>query len=139
MKAYVFDDAKGIVFNGRLVEAVTKSYEDWIPRESDEEFLFHQAMLQLTSSWFQWLLCVIGFEQVDHPLYSPDFVSSGYYMFSKMEKQRLTVNYYGSDDTVISSVDELFDQQHESVFNMIQALQHRWKMYVDCKEDFAEK
>lgn len=51
-------------------------------------------------------------------------------------KNNLAVNPKRSVDDDITAVDIFFDQQHGSFFTKwIQALKHRWKKCLDCKED----
>ena len=86
-------------------------------------------MLLHASLWLQWLLCVTGFELIDHPPYSPDLAPSDYFLFPNMKK---TLGWelgkqYRTDDEVISAVDDFFEDQDESFYaTEIQALQHRY-------------
>ena len=76
-----------------------------------------------------------GFQVVDCPLYSPDLAPSDYFLFPNM-KTRLAGKQYQTDDEVISAVEDLFEDQDESLYTMgIQVLQHRWKKCVDLRDE----
>lgn len=49
-------------------------------------------------------------------------------------KKQLAEDQYCNDDDAISAVDGFFAQQCESFNNVVQALQLRWKKFVDPKE-----
>ena len=84
-------------------------------------------------------VCDSGFEMVDHPPYSPDLAPSDYFLFPNMKKH-LAGKQYQTDDDVISAGEDYLKDQDESFYTTgIQALQHRWKKYVDCRGDYVEK
>ena len=79
-----------------------------------------------------------GFELVDHPSYSPDLAPSNYFLFPNMKIQ-LAGKQYRTDDEVISAVEDVEDQDEIFCTMAIQALQHRWKKYMDRKGYYVEK
>ena len=85
-----------------------------------------------------------GFELVDHQFIIHIFTWFGtisLFLFPNMKKKNnLAGNQYRTDDEVISTVEDFFEDQDESLYTTgIHALQHRWKKCVDCKGDHVEK
>jgi [histone H3]-lysine36 N-dimethyltransferase SETMAR len=56
-----------------------------------------------------------GFEQINHPPYSPDLAPSDFYLFSNLKKH-LRGKRFEDDNEVISAVKSYFDDQPESFF-----------------------
>ena len=71
-----------------------------------------------------------GFQEVEHPPYSPDLAPSEYYLFSKFDY----------DEEVKSAVMEHFaDKDPEYFLKGIEMLVHRRENCVEVKGDYIEK
>ena len=60
-------------------------------------------------------LAYLGFQCLDHPLYSPDLVPSDYHLFLGMKKQ-LKGRHFSSDVRVISAAETWLDGQLSEFF-----------------------
>jgi histone-lysine N-methyltransferase SETMAR len=80
-----------------------------------------------------------GFQELNHPPYSPDLVPSDYFLFSKL-KSDLRGKKFISDEEVISAVlDHFKDKNLEYFFSGIQKLIDRSKKCIEIKGDYVEK
>lgn len=79
------------------------------------------------------LVCMTGFEVIEHPAYSPDLVQSVWLSSAPQQEKHLAENQYRSDDDgAMCAVVEFGVKQNENLFtSVIQALQHWWKYCVD--------
>ena len=65
-----------------------------------------------------------GFTLFDHPLLSPDYSPSDYFLFPN-KKKHLAERHYRSDEEVIAAVEEYFRDQDEGFYTTgIQGDQH---------------
>jgi len=60
-------------------------------------------------------LAYLGFQCLDHPLYSPDLAPLDYHLFSGLEKQ-LKGRHFSSDVEVVAAVETWLDGQHSDFF-----------------------
>ena len=80
-----------------------------------------------------------GFQEIEHPLYSPDLAPSDYYLFSKLKKD-LRGRKFDDDEEVKSAVMEHFaDKDPEDFLKGIEMLVHRCEKCVEVKGDYIEK
>ena len=102
--------------------------------ETDKGVLFHQDNAHAHKSVvamavaLNWLitLCI-------------DLAPSDYFLFPNMKKH-LAGKQYQTNDDVISAAEDFFEDQDESFYTTgSQALQHRWKKFVDRRGDYVEK
>lgn len=56
-----------------------------------------------------------GFELVNHLPYSPDLATSDYFLFLYMVKH-LPEKHYGTDDEVISALEDFYEHQDENFY-----------------------
>jgi len=61
-------------------------------------------------------LAYLGFQCLDHPLYSPDLAPSDYYLFPGLKKKQLKVHHFSSDAEVIVAAETWLDAQHSDFF-----------------------
>ena len=152
--ASVFWDAEGILFIDYLDHGVTITgdyYAQLIPklREAIKEkrrgklrcgVLFHQDNAPPYKS--RVALAAIdaaGFELVDHPPYSLDLAPNDFFLFPKLKKN-IRRNFFSSDDDVMTSVKDWFEDQSPVFFlNGLQRLEHRWMKCIEVDGDYAEK
>jgi histone-lysine N-methyltransferase SETMAR len=80
-----------------------------------------------------------GFQELNHPPYSPNLAPSDYFLFSKL-KLDLRGKKFTSDEEVISTVSDHFKNKNsEYFFSAIQKLINRSKKYIEIKGDYIEK
>ena len=80
-----------------------------------------------------------GFQEIEHPPYSPDLAPSDYYLFSKL-KTDLRGRKFDDDGEVKSAVMEQFaDKDPEYFLKGIEMLVHRREKCVEVKGDYIEK
>ena len=60
-------------------------------------------------------LAYLGFQYLDHPLYSPDLAPSDYHLFPGLEKQSKS-RHFSSDAEVISAAKTWLDGQTSEFF-----------------------
>ena len=76
-----------------------------------------------------------GFQEIEHPPYSPDPAPSDYYLFSKLKKNLRGRKF--DDDEVKSAVMEHFaDKDPEYFLKRIEMLVHRCEKCVEVKGDY---
>ena len=81
-----------------------------------------------------------GFQEIEHPPYSPDLAPSNYYLFSKLKKDLRGRKFDDDDDEVRSAVMEHFaDKDPEYCLKGIEMLVHRCEKCVEVKGDYIEK
>ena len=80
-----------------------------------------------------------GFEEIDHPPYSPHLAPSDYYLFSKLKKD-LRGRKFHDDEVVKTAVMEHFaDKEPEYFLKGIELLVHRCEKCIEIKGDYIEK
>jgi len=80
-----------------------------------------------------------GFEEIEHPRYSPDLAPSDYYLFSKLKKN-LRGKKFDDEGEVKTSVIEYFgDKDPENVLKGIELLVQRCEKCVEIRGDYSEK
>lgn len=81
----------------------------------------------------------IGFDEIDHPPYSPDLAPSDYFLFSNL-KRELRGKRFGSDEEMKAAVQEHFEgQSKEYFFNGLKALYKKCKKCIELEGDYIEK
>jgi len=60
-------------------------------------------------------LAYLGFQCLDHPLYSPELAPSDYHLFPALKK-RLKVRHFSSDAEVIAAAETWLDGQNSEFF-----------------------
>jgi len=80
-----------------------------------------------------------GFEEIEHPPYSPDLAPCDYYHFSKLKKD-LQDKKFDDDEKVKTAVKEHFaDKEPEYFLKGTELLAHRCEKCVEIKRDCIEK
>lgn len=80
-----------------------------------------------------------GFEEIDHPPYSPDLAPSDYFLFSNLKKD-LRGKRFGSDEEMKAAVQEHFDSQNKiNFFNGLKALFKKCNKCIELEGDYIEK
>jgi transposase len=80
-----------------------------------------------------------GFQEIDHPPYSPDLAPSDYYLFSKL-KSDLRGRKFNNDEEVKAAVETHFDTKGEDYFlRGLELLPKRCNKCIDVQEDYIEK
>lgn len=80
-----------------------------------------------------------GFEEIDHPPYSPDLAPSDYFLFSNLKKD-LRGKRFGSDEEMKAAVQEHFDSQNKTYFfNGLKALFKKCNKCIELEGDYIEK
>lgn len=80
-----------------------------------------------------------GFENLDHPPYSPDLAPSDYYLFPNL-KRELRGRKFHTDDEVKDAISAHFDTKIENYFFVgLEKLISRSSKCIDLKEDYIEK
>ena len=74
---------------------------------SDEVLLFHDNALDHKCNIVQAVIGKAGSIELNHPAYSPDIVSSDYYLFSNFKKFLGGKNFSGNDETIDTIEDYL--------------------------------
>jgi histone-lysine N-methyltransferase SETMAR len=76
---------------------------------------------------------------VKHPPYSPDLVSSDFYLFPKL-KPFLGSQRFSSNQEAIAAVEGYFaDLTKNRYRDGIMALEHRWNKCISVKKAYVEK
>ena len=80
-----------------------------------------------------------GFEQLNHPPYSPDLAPSDYFLFRNL-KSHLRGNRYSNNAEIIHAVESYFDSQEKSFYlEGISSLKVKWQKCIDVRGDYIEK
>lgn len=80
-----------------------------------------------------------GFQQLNHPPYSPDLAPSDYFLFRNLKKF-LRGKFFSSDEQVKEAVSDWFgDHEKEFYSKGIKSLQEKWTKCVELKGDYIEK
>lgn len=80
-----------------------------------------------------------GFEELNHPPYSPDLAPSDYYLFRHLKKH-LRGRRFADDDELQGAVSQwLEDQSKDFYFSGISSLPTKWGRCVELKGDYIEK
>ena len=80
-----------------------------------------------------------GFQQLNHPPYSPDLAPSDYFLFRVMKKF-LRGKRFSSDEEVKEAVTTWFEEQSKDFFSRgIKSLQQKWAKFIELLGDYIEK
>jgi len=80
-----------------------------------------------------------GFQQLNHPTYSPDLAPSDYFLFRVMKKF-LRGKRFSSDKEVKEAVMTWFEEQSKDFFSrVIKSLQQKWLKCIELLGDYIEK
>jgi len=80
-----------------------------------------------------------GFQQLNHPPYSPDLAPSDYFLFRVMKKL-LRGKRFSSDEEVKEAVTTWFEEQSKYFFSRgIKSLQEKWAKCIELLGDYIEK
>ena len=80
-----------------------------------------------------------GFEQLNHPPYSPDLAPSDYFLFRQL-KSSLRGRRFHDDDEVKEAVTTWLEEQLKSFWLAgIQSLRDKWNKCIQVKGDYIEK
>jgi len=64
-------------------------------------------------------LAYLGFQYIDHPLYSPDLAPSEYHLFPGLNKKKKENCHFSSDAEVIGAAETWLDGQHFDFFEWL--------------------
>lgn len=79
-----------------------------------------------------------GFEELNHPPYSPDLAPSDYYLFSHLKKD-LRGKRFESDEELVQVVTEWFDAKVETFYKTgIESLRDRWLRVIALHGEYIE-
>jgi histone-lysine N-methyltransferase SETMAR len=80
-----------------------------------------------------------GFQQLNHPPYSPDLAPSDYFL-SRVVKKFLWGKRFSSDEEVKEAVTTWFEEQSKDFFcRWIKSLQQKWAKCIELLGDYIEK
>jgi [histone H3]-lysine36 N-dimethyltransferase SETMAR len=80
-----------------------------------------------------------GFEQLNHPAYSPDLAPSDFYLF-RLLKKALRGRRFRDDNDLKSATEDWLESQEENFFlKGIQGLKERWNKCIVVGGDYVEK
>ena len=80
-----------------------------------------------------------GFQQLNHPPYSPDLAPSDYILFRVMKKF-LRGKRFSNDEEVKEAVTTWFEEQSKDIFSRgIKSLQQKWAKCIELLGDCIEK
>src|SRR5215813_13513320 len=80
-----------------------------------------------------------GFQQLNHPPYSPDLAPSDYFLFRVMKKI-LRGKRFSSDEEFKEAVTTRFEEQSKFFFSRgIKSLQQKWAKCIELLGDYIEK
>ena len=91
-----------------------------------------RIMHQPSSLKLLWLLCKCSFEVLPHATYYPDLVPSDFYLFTNL-KTNLCGRNFGSNESIIDTVDYLRDQEEGFYFKGISKLEQHWRKHTEAK------
>lgn len=84
-------------------------------------------------------LAETGFEEINHPPYSPDLAPSDYFLFSNLKKD-LRGRRFSSDEEMKAAVNEHFDGKDGEYFlTGLKALFNKCKKCIELEGDYIEK
>jgi len=79
-----------------------------------------------------------GFQEIEHPPYSPDLALSDYYLFSKLKKN-LWVKKFDDEEVKTPVMQHFTDKEPEFFFKGIELLVQRCEKCFEIKGDYIEK
>ena len=83
-------------------------------------------------------LAYLGFQCLDHPLYSPDLAPSDYHLFPGLKKQSKG-RHFSSDAEVIAATETWLVGQHSDFFlSGLQKLGQRTKKCIELRGEYVE-
>jgi len=83
-------------------------------------------------------LAYLGFQCLDHPLYSPDLAPSDYHLFPGLKKQ-LKGRHFSSDAEVIAAAETWLNGQHSELFSSdLQKKEQRTKECIELRGEYVE-
>lgn len=101
--------------------------------------LLHDNARPHTANRTQDLITSFGWEQLDHPPYSPDLAPSDYHLFLHLKKH-LAGQRHSDDDEVKTFVKQWLSNQAASFFDDgIQKLVPRYDKCLNCNGNYVEK
>ena len=80
-----------------------------------------------------------GFEEIEHPPYSPDLALHDYYLFSKLKKDLRGKKFDGDEEVKTAVMEHFTDKEPEYILKGIELLAHRRENYVEIKGDYIGK
>jgi histone-lysine N-methyltransferase SETMAR len=152
--ATIFWDARGLLFINYLPPktTITGQYYADILRQLRQAIklkrpgmltrgvlLLHDNAPVHKSKLAQAALRECGFEQLDHPPYSPDLAPSDYYLFRQL-KLPLRGRRFSDDSELKDAVEQWFSDQPSSFFYRgLESLKTKWDKCISIKGDYIEK
>jgi len=80
-----------------------------------------------------------GFQQLNHPPYSPHLAPSDYFLF-RVKKKFLRGKRFSSEEEVKEAVTTWFEEQSKDFFSRgIKSLQQKWAKCIELLGDYIEK
>lgn len=84
-------------------------------------------------------LIIKGFEEQNHPTYSPDLAHIDFYLLRNLKKQ-LRGKRFEYDEEMKSATEQRLESREENFYlRGIQELQTRWNMCIDVNGDYVSK
>lgn len=80
-----------------------------------------------------------GFEQLNHPPYSPDLAPSDYYLFRNLKSHLRGTRFANDDDLKATTEAWLRDQSEDFYFKGIDSLKDKWAKCIEVQGDYIEK
>ena len=80
-----------------------------------------------------------GFEEIEHPPYSPDLAPSDYYLFSKLKKDLRGKKFDDEEEVTTAVMEHFADKEPEHFLKGIELLVQRCEKCVEIKGDHIEK
>ena len=80
-----------------------------------------------------------GFEEIEHPSYSPNLATSDYYLFSKLKKDLRGKKFDDVEEVKTAVMKHFADKEPEYVLKGIVLLVHRCEKRVEIKGDYIGK
>jgi histone-lysine N-methyltransferase SETMAR len=74
-----------------------------------------------------------GFQEIEHPPYSPDLAPSDYYLFSKLKHDLRGRKFDDNEEVRTAVMEHVADIEPEYFFKVTELLGHRCKKCVEIK------
>jgi len=83
-------------------------------------------------------MAYLGFQCLDHPLYSPDLAPSGYHLFPGLKKQLKGRHFLSEAEVIVAAETWLDGQISEFFLSVLQKLEQRAKKCIELRGECVE-